>query len=366
MMSLLGMHFRNPEAFFLLLLLPIWVYWLYRSFHRQKVTIRFPALALARKARPSWLLHVRRWLIVLRWVAFVFFIVALARPQSSQELQRENTHGVDIMLVSDISESMDYLDMLTSDEMARLGNMNAERMYRTGEIKQYSRLSVSKRVIAEFIQKRPQDRLGLTVFASSAYTQCPLTTDHGVLLEILASVNDSTLSDGRGTAIGDGLMDAVVRLKDTKAKSKVIVLLTDGANNSGMVQPLRAADVARALGMKVYTIGLGKKKGTFLALGQNRFTGAIIWQEVPIPKEGGVDEPLMKEMATMTGGKFYHASNPQELSEIYAQIDALEKSDIEAYTYTRWTEEFYPWLLIGAMLLLLEVLLLHTRFTRVP
>jgi len=365
-MDLLGTHFRNPEAFALLLLLPVLIWHHWRNLSRQKVTIKFPALALARKAQSSWMLHLRRWLPALRWLALVCFIVALARPQSSEKLEHESTEGVDIMLVMDISGTMDFLDMLGPLEQAKLGVMSAEKMYRSGDYKQYSRMGVSKKVIEEFISKRTSDRMGLTVFASSAFTQCPLTTDHGVLVELLRGVNDSTLGDGRGTAIGDGLMDGILRLKVTKAKSKVIVLLTDGANNSGIMPPMRAADIARALGMKIYTIGLGKKSGSFLWFDQNPFTGELGWREVEIPPEGGIDEPLMKQMAEMTKGKFYKATNTKELQNIYADIDSLEKSDIESYSYTRYSEEFYPWLLIGALLLLIELLLLNTRFVRVP
>ena len=365
-MQLLGWHFHNPEAFGLLILIPFLIIHHWRSLHRQKVTIKFPALALARKAQSSWMLHLRRWLPALRWLAFICFIVALARPQSSQHLEHESTEGVDIMLALDISGTMDFLDMLGSVEQAKLGVMNADKMYRSGDYKQYSRMGVAKNVIEDFIGKRPNDRMGLTVFASTAFTQCPLTTDHGVLVELLRGVNDSTLGEGRGTAIGDGLMDAVLRLKTTKSKSKVIVLLTDGANNSGIMPPMRAADVARALGMKIYTIGLGKKSGSFLWFQQNPFSGELGWGEVEIPPDGGIDEPLMTEMATMTKGKFYKAQNKEQLEHIYANIDSLEKSDIDSYTYTRYTEEFYPLLLAGALLLLLELVLMNTRFVRVP
>lgn len=365
-MDFLGWHFRNPEAFILLLLIPVLVYLHIRSLNKQKITIKFPALNLARKAQSGWMLKVRRWLPILRWLAFAFFIVALARPQSRQHLEESNTEGVDIMLVMDVSGTMDFLDMLGPVEQAKLGVMNADQMYRSGEYKQYSRMGVAKRVIEDFIGKRPDDRMGLTVFASSAYTQCPLTTDHGVLVDILRGVNDSTLSDGRGTAIGDGLMDAIVRLRDSKAKSKVIVLLTDGANNSGNIHPLRAADVARAMGVKVYTIGLGKQSGSFLWFRQNPFTGELNWDEVEIPPDGGADVKLLKTMAEGTKGKFYLARNPKELENIYAEIDQLEKTEIESFTFTKYSEEFYPLLLIGAFLFLLELVLLNTRFTRVP
>lgn len=365
-MELWGIYFKNPIAFSLLLLIPIlvWVHW--RNLHKQKVTIKFPALHLARKAQPSWLLRFRRWLPVLRWVALALFIVALARPQTRLVMEESSTEGVDIMLALDVSGSMDQLDLLSAAERAKLGVMNADKMYRSGAYKEYSRLGVAKKVLADFIAKRANDRMGLTVFASSAFLQCPLTTDHGVLTEILGGVNDSTLSDGRGTAIGDGLMNALARLKDTKAKSKVVVLLTDGANNSGSVHPLRASDVARALGVKVYTVGVGKKSGTTLWFSQNPFTGDIGWSEMEIPAGEGIDESSLKQMAEMTQGKFFRAQNPQELAEIYAQIDQLEKSSIESWSFSRYKEEFYPLLLLGAFLLLLELVLINTRFVRVP
>jgi Ca-activated chloride channel family protein len=365
-MAFLAWHFRNPEALFLLLLIPLFVVHHLRSLKRQKVTIKFPALALARKAQSSWMLRLRRWLPALRWIAFAFFIVALARPQSRQKMEQTSTEGVDIMLALDVSGTMDFLDMLGGVEQAKLGVMSADKMFRSGEYKQYSRLGYAKKVIETFIEKRADDRMGLTVFASGAFTQCPLTTDHGVLVELLRGVNDSTLGEGRGTAIGDGLMDALIRLRDTKAKSKIVVLLTDGANNSGSIQPQMAAEVAKALGIKVYTIGVGKKNGSFLWFQQNPFTGELGWSEVAIPPDGGIDEPLLKNIAKMTGGQFYTAKNPKELEEIYNNIDKLEKTEIESWSYARYTEEFYPLLLLGALFLLLELVLMNTRFVRVP
>ncbi|NLB63406.1 MAG: VWA domain-containing protein [Fibrobacter sp.] len=364
-MEIGSVFFKNPEAFWLLLLLPGLVFWHWRSLTKQKFTIKFPALHIAKKAQKSWMLYVRRWLVILRWAGLVLLIVALARPQSREHTEKTSTEGVDIMLVLDVSGSMNFLDMLSTTEKAKLGMMNADKMYRSGEFKKYTRLGYAKRVIEDFILRRPDDRLGLSVFASTAYTQCPLTTDHGVLVDILRAVNDSTI-DGSSTAIGDGLMDALLRLRDSKVESKVVVLLTDGANNAGQIQPERAADVARALGIKVYTIGMGKNSGSFMWFQQNPFTGELSWTDMPIPPGESVDEELLQQMAELTGGQFYRAHNAKQLEEIYATIDQLEKTEIQSWSYTRYGEKFPPWLLWGAILVLIEVLLMNTRFTRVP
>lgn len=366
MSLLLGdhIHWQNPEALWLLFALPILLLWVLWMDRRRRSTIKFPALAMARKARTGWKIHLRHLPLALRLFALGMFIVALARPQSTLSLERTTTEGVDIMLVLDVSGSMDMMDMLTRTEQAKLGMMDAERMYRTGGYKEFTRLGYSRKVISEFVEKRQSDRLGLTVFATTAFTQCPLTLDYGVLLELLAGVNDSTL-DNRGTAIGDGLMNALIRLKDSKAKSRVVVLLTDGANNAGELHPLRAADVARAMGVKVYTIGVGRTQGTTLAFRQN-FFGSIEWHEMPMPEEGGVDAPTLRKMAESTGGQFFMARDKDELAKIYETIDGLERTEIQSWSFTRYSEHFHPWLLIGAALLMLELLLANTRFTRIP
>ncbi|WP_369832747.1 VWA domain-containing protein [Fibrobacter sp. UWR2] len=272
------------------------------------------------------------------------------------------------MLALDVSGSMGTLDMLTRTEQAKLGVMNAERILKSGDYWKYSRMGYAQVVIADFIQKRHSDRIGLSAFGSRAVTQCPLTLDYGSLLEILKATDElakDSIIAGR-TAIGDGLMNALARLQKSEAKSKVVVLLTDGRDNASVISPVRAAEVAQSLGVKVYTVGVGKKKGKILAFQQNPWTGEISWGEREITPEEGIDESTLKEVAAKTGGKFYRAENKEQLEEIYSEIDQLEKTEIETVAYARYAEKFYPWLLVGAILVLLELLLANTRFVRIP
>lgn len=358
-------HWQAPEAFWLLLLLPLLGYDLWSNRGRRRSVIRFPATALARKARPGYTLWVRRALPLLRLVGYACLVVALARPQTGEAQEKVVSEGVDIMLVFDISGSMDMLDLITPAEQAKLGRMNAEQLYKSGEYKKFSRMGYANRVLNEFVKKRSGDRIGLTVFASTAFTMCPLTLDHGVLLELLNSIDENTM-DNRGTAIGDGIANGVMRLQESTAKSRVIIMLTDGANNAGEVHPLRAADMARALGIKVYAVGMGRNEGNTLMFRQNPFSGEILWGEGPIPPEHWIDENTMRQIAEKTGGKFFHGKNHEELAQIYDAIDKLERTEIQAWNYTLYDEKFFPWLLLGVLFLLLEFLLLNTRFARIP
>ena len=361
-------HFQNPEAFWLFILVPVLIaLYVYRQ-QRRKSTIKFPALAIAKKAVPSRRVRLRHIVPALRLAALCCFIVALARPQNAMEIEYTNTDGVDIMLVLDVSGSMGTLDMLTRVEQAKLGVMNAERIYKSGDFWKYSRMGYAQDVIAEFIQKRRSDRIGLSAFGSRAMTQCPLTLDYGSLLEILGATDelarDSVVASR--TAIGDGLMNALARLQKSEAKSKVVILLTDGKDNASVISPVRAAEVAQSLGIKVYTVGVGKKKGKILGFQENPWTGEISWSERDITPEEGIDESTLVVVAQKTGGKFYRAENKEQLEEIYSEIDQLEKTEIETVVYARYAEKFYPWLLAGALLILLELLLANTRFVRIP
>ncbi len=364
-MDLFGFHFHTPEAFWLFLSIPLLVWNYVRTLRNRKSTIKFPALHLARRAASSTRLKFRHSILVLRLLAFSCFIIALARPQTAVEVEYTSTEGVDIMLALDVSGSMATLDMLTAAERVKLGVMNAERILKSGEFWKYTRLGYSKTVIGDFIQKRKSDRIGLSAFAGRSFTLVPLTLDYGSLLEILSGVNDSTAA-GNGTAIGDGLMTALARLEKSDAKSRIVVLLTDGRDNASVVPPLHAAEVARALGVKVYTVGVGKKGGSILSFEQNPWTGEIFWGERNITPEEIIDEDILRKMAELTGGVFYHAENETELEKIYATIDELEKTEINTVAYARYAEKFYPWLLIGALLLFLELVLANTRFVRIP
>jgi Ca-activated chloride channel family protein len=367
-MDIGSLHFQNPEAFWLFVLVPVLIaLYVYRQ-QRRKSTIKFPALSIAKKAIPSRRVRLRHIVPALRLAALCCFVVALARPQNAMEVEYTNTDGVDIMLALDVSGSMGTLDMLTRAEQAKLGVMNAERILNSGEYWKYSRMGYAQGVIADFIQKRHSDRIGLSAFGSRAVTQCPLTLDYGSLLEILKATDElakDSIIAGR-TAIGDGLMNALARLQKSEAKSKVVVLLTDGRDNASVISPVRAADVAQSLGVKVYTVGVGKRRGKILAFQQNPWTGEISWGERDITPEEEVDESTLKEVAAKTGGKFYRAENKEQLEEIYSEIDQLEKTEIETVAYARYAEKFYPWLLAGAFLILLELLLANTRFVRIP
>jgi Ca-activated chloride channel family protein len=367
-MDIGALHFQNPEAFWLLLLIPVLVGWYIYREHRRKSTIKFPALSIAKRAVPSRRVKFRHIVPLLRLAALACFVVALARPQNAMEVEYTSTDGVDIMLALDVSGSMGTLDMLTRMEQAKLGVMNAERILKSGDYWKYSRLGYAQQVIADFIQKRHSDRIGLSAFGSRSVTQCPLTLDYGSLLEILRATDDlarDSIMNSR-TAIGDGLMNALARLQKSEAKSKVVVLLTDGRDNASVVPPMRAADVAQSLGVKVYTVGVGKKSGKILAFQQNPWTGDISWGERDITPEEGIDEGVLRSVAQKTGGRFYRAENKEELEKIYSEIDELEKTEIETVAYARYAEKFYPWLLVGALLILLELLLANTRFVRIP
>jgi Ca-activated chloride channel homolog len=360
-----GITWASPLMFWFLLALPLFIALYIRGLKRRKLTIRFTNLALVRKAdkgRKHWIRHTP---FILRMMAFGLLVAALARPQKGDEQITHHTEGVDIMLLLDVSGSMMVTDMITPSEMSAVRRMNAEEMLRTGKIHEFSRFGYAKQTMLDFIERRRFDRIGLVVFSLTGYLQCPLTSDHGVLRSLVRGL-DMENFPGNATAIGDGLMTALKRLEQSPAKSKVIVLLTDGANNAGTHQPLMAANVAQAMGVRVYTVGVGKLAGTVLTLQQNPFTGAITWGERPVDQSDRVDEPLMREISKRTGGQFFHAQNKTELEDVYKLIDELETTEVKSNVFTRYHEHFYLLLLAGAILFLLELLLASTRFVKIP
>jgi Ca-activated chloride channel family protein len=315
--------------------------WLYILRERKtKVTVRFSDLSILKKLPVSPWLKLRHILPVMRIVGFGFLVVALARPQKQHTEVEVTTEGVDIMLILDISESMKALDF-----------------------KPDNRLAVAKRSMKDFVQKREHDRIGLVLFAARAYTRCPLTNDYGVLLQM---IDDADFTDfSNRTAIGTAIATAANRLKDSPAKSKVIVLLTDGANNAGDIPPLSAAKAAAELDMRIYTIGVGKEgKVPFPVEVVNPLTGQK--QQRTQMMDSDLDEKELKAIATLTGGTFFRAQNSEALKEIYDEINKLEKTEIKSISHVSWSEYFYMWLWVGFFILMAETLLQKTVFRRIP
>ena len=328
-------RFATPLLLILLLVIPAlaYVYFIRRKGHQ--TPIRFSDTRLVAGVRPTARVHQRHVPFFLRVLALTLLIVASARPQAGTVMHEVSSEGVDIMLVLDIS-----------------GSMMAE------DFQPDNRLGVAKQVIKEFISGRANDRIGLVVFASQAFTQCPLTLDYGVLAGFLDQVNFGLLQDG--TAIGLAVATAANRLRESKARSKIMVLLTDGVNNTGFPDPIPAAEIAKTLGIKIYTVGVGKPGKAPYPV-QDPIFGKR-YQYI----ENQIDEGMLKRMAQMTGGLYYRARTPQMLAEIYRQISALEKTEIKSQQYTRYRELFGYFALFGLGMLLLEQVLAHTRFRRIP
>jgi len=320
--------FLHPWFFLLLLLLPALAW--HRFFRRRQhhAPLKMPSLEAIRGVK-SWKSELQKLLPILRAVAFIALVTAIARPQRTLTEEVIKADGIDIFLVLDLSSSMLAQDFKPD------------------------RLEVSKRVASEFVSKRQHDRIGLAVFAGEAFTQCPLTTDHRVLTDFIEGLRCGILEDG--TAIGMGLATAVNRIKDSEAKSKVVILLTDGVNNAGYVKPLTAAGIAKEFGVKVYTIGVGKE-GEALTPISRRSDGRYIFGLARVE----IDEELLRQISTMTGGKYFRATSASSLESIYEEIDRLEKTEIEVTSVKRYSEEFYRFIWLAVGLLLLELLLRYT------
>jgi len=324
--------FINPEFFYLLILPLVILVWYAFKHKTTSSTIVFSATDSIRK-NPTLKQRLRHLPYGLKIIATTLLIIALARPQSSTNWEESTTEGIDIVLTMDISGSMLAQDLKPD------------------------RLEASKNVAMDFISKRINDRIGLIIFAGESFTQCPLTTDHNVLINLFKDVKSGMVDDG--TAIGMGLATAVNRLKDSKAISKVIILLTDGVNNSGMVPPLTAAEIAEKFGIRVYTIGVGTE-GFAPYPFQTPF--GIQYQDVEVK----IDEKTLQDIAILTGGKYFRATNNNSLKEIYKDIDALEKSKIEVTEFHKRSEEFLPFALWALALLLLGFILQITYLKQIP
>lgn len=342
--NLFDIQFANKEWLFLLLLIIPYILWYVMLRKKSEPTIRMADTQAFQAVPKSWRQRLLPLLPVLRVVAFTMLVLALARPQTHNSEKKEYVEGIDIMLVMDVSTSMLSEDLRDDSKEVR------------------NRLDAAKYVAAEFINSRPDDNIGLTIFAGESFTRCPMTIDHASLLSLLNDVRTDIAAKGLiedGTAIGMGLATAVSRLKDSNAKSRVVILLTDGSNNRGDISPLDAAEIARLYNVRVYTIGVGSN-GT--APYPMPVGGRIQYVNLPVE----IDTETLQAIAQKTNGDFYRATNAEELSQIYREIDKLEKSKLEVKSFKRKYEAYQQFIFVAAIALLLEILLRLTVFRRIP
>ena len=323
-------QFANPEYFWLLLVLPLAIVWHILTRKEQIASVKLSS-TMGFSAQ-NWFIKLKPLLFVLRLLALASIITALARPQIEDISTRtKTTKGIDIVMSIDVSSSMLAKDLKPD------------------------RLSALKKVAADFIQKRPNDRIGLVAYAGESFTKTPITSDKAIVQRSLKEIVYGQLEDG--TAIGMGLATSVNRLKESKAISKVIILLTDGVNNSGFIEPKTAADLAVESDIKTYTIGLGTNGNALTPIAYKR-DGSFQYGM----RQVEIDEELLKEIAALTGGKYFRATDNKKLEEIYDEINKLEKTEIEEFKYYKYEEMFRPWVLLAIILLLLEWGLRNTLF----
>ena len=323
--------FANPQFFWLLLVLPLMVAWYVYWNKKSKPNVTLSS-TIAFKKISSWKDYLYHSLFALRLLSVALIIIALARPQThSENAQTKITDGIDIVMAIDVSSSMLSQDLKPN------------------------RFEALKKVASQFVKDRPNDRIGLVVYAGESYTKTPVTTDKGIIISSLAELTYGQVEDG--TAIGMGLATAVNRLKESKAKSRVIILLTDGVNNTGVIEPLIAAELAAEYGIKVYTVGIGTN-GMALSPYALNPDGSIMYRMLQVE----IDESLMKKIAQITHGRYFRATNNQKLQQIYDEINKLETSKIEEFKYTEVDEKFRLLVIIATVLLLIEFLLKHTVF----
>ena len=328
------MVFANPTYLYLLLLLIPMIGWYIYKLRKSQASLQVSSTeAFEVAGAVSWKVYLRHVPFVLRTLAIALLIVVLARPQSTDSWQNSTTEGIDIVMAMDISTSMLAEDLKPN------------------------RLEAAKDVAASFINGRQNDNIGLVVFAAESFTQCPLTIDHGVLLNLFKDIQPGIIQDG--TAIGLGLANAVSRIKDSQAKSKVIILLTDGVNNTGEIAPVTAAEIAKTFGIRVYTIGVGTQGEAPYPI-PTAF--GIQYQNVPVE----IDEQVLKHIASTTGGQYFRATDNASLKEIYSEIDQMEKTKISVQEFSKKQEEYKNWALIVFALLLVEVLLRNTLLRNIP
>ena len=328
-----GIKFANPYFLLLLLLVPIFVVFHFFYLNKKRTQITFSDFNSFSGIKPTFKQQFNFLPFVLKMLAFALAVVALARPQSSMSGQNIKTEGIDIMMALDISNSMLAEDLKPN------------------------RIEAAKKVAEEFIDSRPNERIGLVIFGGESFTQCPLTTDHAVLKNLFTGIESGMLADG--TAIGEGLATAVNRIRKSKAKSKVIILLTDGVNNIGSISPGTAGEIAKTFGIRVYTIGVGTRG---MAPFPVRTPFGIQYQNMEVQ----IDEGILKQIAADTDGKYFRATNTSKLKTIYDEIDKLENTKLDVTEFHNYTEEFYPWALAALLFFLIDILLRYTLFKKLP
>ena len=332
------MEFADKGYFLLLLLLIPYVLWYFLYRKKTEPTMRMSDTFPYRFAPKSWKVRLLHLPMLLRMLAFVMLVCSLARPQTRNSWGEKTVEGIDIMLSMDVSTSMLAEDLKPN------------------------RLEAAKDVAAEFISGRPDDNIGLNIFAGEAFTQCPMTTDHQSLINLLLNVRTDIAAKGLiedGTAIGMGLANAVSRLQDSKAKSKVVILLTDGSNNRGDISPMTAAAIAKSFGIRVYTIAVGTNKVARYPM----MVGGTV-QYVNMTAE--IDIKTLRDIAATTDGNFYRATNKEELKKIYQDIDKLEKTKFDVKNFSKRYEAYLPFAIVAGLALLLEILLRISVFRRIP
>ncbi len=328
-----NIEFANPEYLYLLVIIPLMIAWYWYKNNRSKAEIKISTTGPFSKSRKTIRQYLFHSTFIFRIIAIGLLIVALARPQSSSSSQDISIEGIDIVMAMDISSSMLAEDLKPN------------------------RLEAAKDVAEDFITGRPNDRVGLVVFAGETFTQVPLTTDHKVLKNMFIDVKSGMIEDG--TALGDGLATAVTRLRDSKAISKVIILLTDGVNNMGALDPVSAAEIAKLYGIRIYTIGVGSEG---MAPYPRQTPFGLQYQNIEV----NIDEELLKEVALMTDGKYFRATSNRKLKDIYNEIDELEKSKIDVTEFHKKSEEFEIFVLFAMLFFVLEILLKNTVFKTTP
>ncbi len=328
-----SMHFKNPELLWLLVLVPVIIVYFWKIKRNRRTQIRISSTEAFKNYRPSLKQRMVNLPFVLRVLAMSLLVVALARPQSSSRASNVKTEGISVVIALDISSSMLAEDFKPN------------------------RIEAAKKVALDFIDGRPNDLIGLVIFSGQSFTQCPLTSDHAVLKNLLKDIKSGMVKDG--TAIGEGLATSVSSIKDAPTKSKVVVLITDGVNNSGSIAPLTAGEIALTFGVRVYSVGVGTR-GTAPYPVQTLF--GVQYQNMEVQ----IDEDLLTAVADATDGRYYRAVNNRRLEAIFAEIDKLEKSKIEITEFKRYTEEYLPFALLAGLLFMLELVLRYAWLRSLP